>query len=60
MGRRTYELLAEPPEEFRDEGWQRSRLDKVVFSRTLTQVSRPNTRLCSGSLADEVRAHERR
>jgi dihydrofolate reductase len=57
MGRRTYELLAGLPEEFRDEGWHRmSQLDKVVFSRTLTQVSWPNTRLCSGSPADEVRA----
>jgi dihydrofolate reductase len=57
MGRRTYELLAGLPEEFRDEGWHRmSRLDKVVFSRTLTQVSWPNTRLSRGSLADEVRA----
>ena len=57
MGRRTYELLAGLPEEFRDEGWHRmSRLDTVVFSRTLRQVSWPNTRLCSGSLVDEVRA----
>jgi dihydrofolate reductase len=33
-----------------------SQLDKVVFSRTLTQVSWTNTRLCSGTLRDEVRA----
>jgi dihydrofolate reductase len=57
MGRRTYEMLAGLPEEFRDEGWHRlSQLDKVVFSRTLTQVGWPNTRLCSGSLDEEVRA----
>jgi dihydrofolate reductase len=57
MGRRTYEMLAGLPEEFRDEGWQRmSQLDKVVFSRSLTQVSWPNTRLCSDALVDEVRA----
>jgi dihydrofolate reductase len=50
-------MLAGLPEEFRDEGWHRmSQLDKVVFSRTLTQVSWPNTRLCSCSLDDEVRA----
>lgn len=56
LGRRTYELLAGLPEEFRDEGWHRmGQLDKVVFSRTLTQVSWPNTRLCSGPLEDEVR-----
>jgi dihydrofolate reductase len=60
MGRRTYEMLAGLPEEFRDEGWHRmSQLDKVVFSRTLTQVSWPNTRLCSESLVDEVRALKR-
>ena len=57
MGRRTYEMLAGLPEEFRDEGWHRmSQLDKVVFSRTLTQVSWTNTRLCGGTLRDEVRA----
>jgi dihydrofolate reductase len=57
MGRRTYEMLASLPEEFRDEGWHRmSQLEKVVFSRTLTQVSWPNTRICSGPLDDEVRA----
>src|SRR5262249_61695513 len=57
MGRRTYEALAGLPEEGRDEGWDRmSQLEKVVFSRTLTQVSWPNTRICSGDLVEEVRA----
>ena len=57
MGRRTYELLAGLPEQFRDEGWHRmSQVDKVVFSRTLTHVSWPNTRLSSGPPDDEVRA----
>jgi dihydrofolate reductase len=55
MGRVTYEALAGLPEEVRDEGWDRlSRLEKVVFSRTLSQVTWPNTRICSGSLVDEV------
>lgn len=57
MGRRTYELLAGLPEEVRDEGWTRmSRLEAVVFSRTLTQATWPNTRVCSGDLVAEVRA----
>jgi dihydrofolate reductase len=57
MGRRTYEALAGLPEEVRDEGWDRmSQLEKVVFSRTLTQVTWPNTRICSGDLVEEVRA----
>ena len=46
LGRRTYDALAGLPEEFRDEGWNRlSQLEKVVFSRTLTQSSWPNTRI---------------
>jgi dihydrofolate reductase len=57
LGRRTYQMLAELPEEFRDEGWHRlTRLPKVVFSRTLTSVSWPNTRICAGDLAHEVQA----
>jgi dihydrofolate reductase len=56
MGRRTYQMLADLPDEARDEGWHRmSRLDKVVFSRTLTRVSWPNTRICGNDLVDEVR-----
>jgi dihydrofolate reductase len=57
LGRRTYQLLAELPEEFRDEGWERlSRLDKVVFSRTLESAAWSNTRICSTDLVDEVTA----
>ncbi|MBO3750026.1 dihydrofolate reductase family protein [Streptosporangiaceae bacterium NEAU-GS5] len=57
MGRRTYEALAGLPEEVRDEGWDRMKqLEKVVFSRTLTHVSWPNTRICSGDLVGEIRA----
>jgi dihydrofolate reductase len=56
LGRRTYEALAAVPEEARDEGWTRmSRLDKVVFSRTLTQASWPNTRICGDDVVEEVR-----
>ena len=55
LGRRTYEVLAGLPEEVRDEGWHRlTRLPKVVFSKTLTSVSWPNTRICKGDLVDEV------
>ena len=57
LGRRTYQMLADLPEEFRDEGWDRlSRLDKVVFSRTLTSAAWSNTRICNGGLVDEVTA----
>lgn len=57
LGRRTYEVLAGLPEEVRDEGWHRlTRLPKVVFSKTLTSVSWPNTRICKGDLVDEVQA----
>jgi dihydrofolate reductase len=57
LGRKTYEMLAGLPEEARDDGWQRmAETDKVVFSTTLTEASWPNTRLCAGDLAEEVRA----
>jgi dihydrofolate reductase len=50
MGRRTYEALAGYPDESR-----MTRLDKVVFSRTLQQVVWPNTRICGEDLVDEIR-----
>jgi dihydrofolate reductase len=57
MGRRTYEMLAGLPQQARDEGWDRmSRLEKVVFSRTLNATTWPNTRICSSDLVAEVRA----
>ena len=57
LGRRTYELLAGLPEELRDEGWEGlSRLNKVVFSRTLTFAAWTNTRICGGDLVDEIKA----
>jgi dihydrofolate reductase len=58
MGRRTYETLAGLPEEYRDEGWDRlGRLEKVVFSRTLTQAKAAwaNTRISAGDLDEEIR-----
>src|ERR1700755_2314312 len=57
MGRRTHPALAGLPAEVRDEGWDRlSELDKVVFSRTLTEVDWPNTRIRHGDLVDEITA----
>lgn len=56
MGRRTYEMLAGLPDEARDESWHlMTRLDKVVFSRTLRQADWPNTRICSQGLVDAIR-----
>lgn len=56
VGRRTYETLAELPDEVQDESWERMmQLDKVVFSQTLQQASWPNTRICGEDLLDEIR-----
>jgi len=49
MGRRTYEALAAYPDES-----GMTQLDKVVFSRTLQQVSWPNTRICGADLVEEI------
>jgi len=55
MGRRTYQALAGLPEEAHGKSWGRTaELDKVVFSRTLTDAAWPNTRICSRDLVDEV------
>jgi dihydrofolate reductase len=55
MGRRTHDMLAGLPEEARDEGWARlSRLDKVVFSRTLQETAWDNTRICNTDLVEEI------
>ena len=57
MGRRTYEMLASLPREAQDAFWERiSTKTKVVFSRTLTRVDWPNTRICRDELVEEVRA----
>jgi dihydrofolate reductase len=55
MGRRTYQALAGLPEEAHGKSWARmAQLDKTVFSRTLTHVAWPNTRICSRDLIDEI------
>jgi dihydrofolate reductase len=55
MGRRTYQALAELPVEAHGKSWGRTaELDKVVFSRTLTHATWPNTRICSRDLVDEI------
>lgn len=55
MGRRTYEALAELPDEARDEAWHRTaQLDKVVFSGTLQQTDWPHTRICAEDLVEEI------
>jgi dihydrofolate reductase len=56
LGRRTYEMLSGLPDDARDDSTDQLALaQKVVFSRTLTSVVWPNTRV-SGDLLDEVRA----
>jgi dihydrofolate reductase len=56
MGRRTYEVLAGPPDQAGDESENpMSQLDTVVFSRTLQQVAWPNTTICNGDLVEEIR-----
>jgi dihydrofolate reductase len=55
LGRRTYEALAELPEQARDSSWHRmTELSKVVFSTTLTTTSWPNTRVSRGDLVTEI------
>ncbi len=58
MGRRTYELMAGywPTAQDNDAGVKdlMNRTPKLVFSRTLTNVSWQNSRLATGSIAEEV------
>lgn len=55
MGRRTYELLAELPEEARDDSWHRtSQLETVVFSRSLQGADWPRTRICHEDVVAEI------
>lgn len=55
FGRRTYEALAGLPDEARDGSWHRmAELTKVVFSRTLTGTSWPNTRICGDDAVAEI------
>jgi dihydrofolate reductase len=56
MGRRTYEVLAGPPDAARDnDSDPMAQLDKVVFSRTLQRAVWPNTRICGEELVEEIR-----
>jgi dihydrofolate reductase len=56
MGRRTYEVLAGPPDQASDVSENpMAQLDTVVFSRTLQQVAWPNATICSGDLVEEIR-----
>ena len=56
MGRKTYETLAQLPEELRDEGWElTSRKPTIVFSQTLTRAEWPGAELSSSNAVDEVR-----
>ena len=50
MGRRTYEALAGYPDES-----GMTKLDTVVFSRTLQQAAWPSTRICGEDLVDGIR-----
>jgi dihydrofolate reductase len=55
MGRRTYQFMAELPEQAHGKSWPRTaELDKVVFSRTLDHATWPNTRICSKDAVDEI------
>ncbi len=52
---KTYETLAQLPEELRDEGWElTSRKPTIVFSQTLTHVEWPGAELSAGNAVDEV------
>jgi len=56
MGRVTYEMMADLPEEFRDESWQRmTERPTLVFSRTLTSAAWPGAELSSDDAVDTVR-----
>lgn len=55
MGRRTYAAMAAIPPEAHGKSWGRmSELEKIVFSRTISEASWPNTRICN-ELVDEIR-----
>jgi dihydrofolate reductase len=56
MGRRTYEVLAGPPDHAGDESENPiAQLDTVVFSRTLQQVAWPNATICNRDVVEEIR-----
>ena len=56
MGRTTYTVLSDLPDEAKDDGWrQMTERETVVFSTTLTQLDWPNARICADDLTGEVR-----
>lgn len=56
MGRKTYEALAELPEEHRDESWELTTMKPtIVFSRTLTHADWPGVELSAEDAIGEVR-----
>lgn len=56
MGRRTYAAMAALPPAAHGTSWDRmSAIDKIVFSRTLTEATWPNTRICGHDLVGEIR-----
>jgi dihydrofolate reductase len=56
MGRRTYEVLAGPPDQASEKSANPlAQLDTVVFSRSLQQVAWPNATVCSGDVVAEIR-----
>jgi dihydrofolate reductase len=57
MGRKTYSMLAELPEEARDASWERmTETDTLVFSRTLEDVSWPGATLVREDARDVLPA----
>lgn len=60
MGRKTYEMLAELPEEHRDESWKTtSEKPILMFSRTLTCAKWPGIEVSAADAVDEVRRLKR-
>ena len=56
MGRRTYTVLNELPDEAKDASWERMiTVPTTVFSRTLTTVDWPGATLCADDAVDEIR-----
>jgi dihydrofolate reductase len=60
MGRKTYEVLAALPEEYRDESWERmTRKPTLVFSRSLTRTAWPGVELTAEDAVGRVRQLKR-
>lgn len=56
MGRKTYETLAQIPQEYRDAGWElTTRKPTTLFSRTLTHADWPGIELSAEDAVGEIR-----